>query len=161
MGSVNGFQRILVATDFSPASSAALEQAVKVASAAGAELLIAHTCKEPGPPETGFLPEAAYEDWKRAARTQAQNRLQPLLEQVRRQGVAARALVLRGFPEEALVDAARKHGADLIVLGTHGRRGAERFFLGSVAARVASTAGCPVMTVRAPRDGAAVTTASS
>ena len=57
-------------------------------------------------------------------------------------------LILTGFADEAIIEAARQEGADLIVMGTHGRRGASRLFLGSVASRVISTASCPVMTVR-------------
>jgi len=50
--------------------------------------------------------------------------------------------------DEAIVEAVRQQGADLIVMGTHGRVGAARLFLGSVASRVIATAPCPVMTVR-------------
>jgi nucleotide-binding universal stress UspA family protein len=70
------------------------------------------------------------------------------VEQARKEGVDARALLVTGFADEAIVAAAKQQGADLIVMGTHGRRGAARLFLGSVAARVISTAPCPVMTVR-------------
>jgi nucleotide-binding universal stress UspA family protein len=49
---------------------------------------------------------------------------------------------------EQIVRSAKRQRADLIVMGTHGRTGVARFFLGSVAARVAATAPCPVLTVR-------------
>ncbi|HEX7253007.1 MAG TPA: universal stress protein, partial [Thermoanaerobaculia bacterium] len=54
-----------------------------------------------------------------------------------------------GAPDEAITAAARDQKADLVVMGTHGRKGVSRFFLGSVASRVISTSECPVMTVRA------------
>ena len=57
--------------------------------------------------------------------------------------------MLFGTPYEAIVEAALENNADLVILGTHGRKGVSRFFLGSVASRVISTAPCPVMTVRA------------
>jgi universal stress protein A len=53
-----------------------------------------------------------------------------------------------GSPYEVIVRAARSKRVDVLVLGTHGRTGLPRFFLGSVAARVLATAPCPVLTVR-------------
>lgn len=55
---------------------------------------------------------------------------------------------LRGEPEAELVDYARQHGTDLIVMSTHGRSGLGHLVLGSVAERVVRTATCPVMTVK-------------
>jgi nucleotide-binding universal stress UspA family protein len=153
---VKRFQRILVATDFSSASMPAFEQAVKLSKDSGAQLLIANAFPEHGPPEIGYAPASAYEQWRLDARATAERKLQPLVEQARREGLDARPLVLAGSPDEAIVEAARRESVDLIVLGTHSRRGAERFFLGSVASRVVSASECPVMTVRAPQDGPAV-----
>ena len=145
---VKSFHRILVATDFSSASMPAFERAVQLSKSSGAQLLIANAFPEYGPPEMGYAPASGYEQWRHDALAAAERKLQPLVEQARREGLDARALVLAGSPGEAIVEGARREGADLIVLGTHGRRGAERFFLGSVALRVVSVAKCPVMTVR-------------
>ena len=60
----------------------------------------------------------------------------------------AKAVLLEGVAHEQIVRAARARRADLIVVGTHGRSGLARFFLGSVAGRVATMATCPVLTVR-------------
>ena len=65
-----------------------------------------------------------------------------------------RALFLRGFSAKArelheqIVRAAKAQRADLVVIGTHGRSGLAKFFVGSVAGRVVSAARCPVLTVR-------------
>ena len=142
------FQRILVATDFSPASTPALEQSVKMARRDGALLLIAHAYQEPGLVELSRAPARVYEEWDHALREGVDRKLRPLVEYARTEGVEARALLLTGFADEAIIEAARQEGADLIVMGTHGRRGAARLFLGSVASRVISMAPCPVMTVR-------------
>jgi nucleotide-binding universal stress UspA family protein len=142
------FQRILVATDFSPASTPALEQSVKMARRDGALLLIAHAYQEPGLVELSRAPARVYEEWDQALQQGVQRKLRPLVEYARKEGVEARALLLTGFADEAIIEAAKQEGADLIVMGTHGRRGAARLFLGSVASRVISTAPCPVMTVR-------------
>ena len=142
------FQRILVATDFSPASTPALEQSVKMAKRDGALLLIAHAYQEPGLAELSHAPARVYEEWDQKLREGVERKLRPLAEYARKEGIEARALVLTGFADEAIIEAAKQEGADLIVMGTHGRRGAARLFLGSVASRVISTAPCPVMTVR-------------
>jgi nucleotide-binding universal stress UspA family protein len=142
------FERILLATDFSPASAPALEQAVKMARRDGALLLIAHAYQEPGLVDLSHAPARVYEQWDQALRENVEKKLQALVEYVRNQGVEAKALLLKGFADEAIIEAAKQQGADLIVIGTHGRRGAARLFLGSVASRVISTAPCPVMTVR-------------
>ena len=144
------FQRILVATDFSPASTPAFEESVKIARREGAELLIAHAYQEPGLVELSRAPSDVYAQWDQQLREGAERKLQPLVEHARNEGVEARGLILTGFADEAIVQAARREGADLIVIGTHGRRGAARLFLGSVAARVISMAPCPVMTMRSP-----------
>ena len=146
------FQRILVATDFSPASMPAFEQAVGLAKDSGAELLITHAFRDMGPPESGYAPAKGYDQWRSDARSAAERKLEPLVAQARARGINARPLALPGFPDEAIPEAAAREGADLIVLGTHGRRGAELFFLGSVASRVVTSATCPVMTVRPPRE---------
>jgi len=114
----------------------------------GAQLLIAHAYQEPRLVELSHAPAAVYAEWDQKLREAVERKLRPLLEYARKEGVDAEGLILRGFADEAIIEAAKERSADLIVMGTHGRRGAARFFLGSVAARVVSTAPCPVMTVR-------------
>ena len=71
-------------------------------------------------------------------------------DMARLQGLAAEAKVVEGNPDAALIALARELRADLIVVGSHGRRGLQRFFLGSVAERLVRTAPVPVLVVRAP-----------
>jgi nucleotide-binding universal stress UspA family protein len=99
-------------------------------------------------PELGFAPTGSFEAWDREVRARAEARLEPLLARARAACVEAEALLVPGFPDEAIVETARQRGADLIVVGTHGRRGAARLMLGSVAARVVAGAPCPVLTAR-------------
>lgn len=66
-------------------------------------------------------------------------------------GLSVQTLLRTGAPHEVIVAAAVELGADLIVLGTHGRGGINRALLGSVADRVVRLAACPVLTVREPR----------
>lgn len=140
---------ILVGTDFSPASRPAFRRAVEMAAANGAALWIAHVTAPPLPlSPDGFVPPRFYDDMSAAIRTDAQRRLRPMLNRARKAGVRARTLTLAGAPHDALNRAARRHRADLIVLGTHGRTGLARLLVGSVASRVVATAPCPVLTVR-------------
>jgi universal stress protein A len=143
------FQRIIVATDLSPASEPALKEAIGLAKENGAELLIAHAYQPPSVVEAQSISAGVYEEWDQSIRAGVKVRLQELVESAAKEGVQAKSLILTGAPYEAIAEAARSKDADLVVLGTHGRKGVSRFFLGSVAARVISTAPCPVMTVRA------------
>jgi nucleotide-binding universal stress UspA family protein len=142
------FRRILVATDFSPASAPAFERALELAKDLGAHLTVVHAYQDRSLPELGFAPTASFEEWDREARAQAEARLAPLVARAREAGIDAEGLLAPGFPDEAVVEAARRRRADLIVVGTHGRRGAARLVLGSVAARVLAAASCPVLTER-------------
>jgi nucleotide-binding universal stress UspA family protein len=143
------FKRILVATDLTPASRSAVDEALALAKENGAELMIAHVCETPNITQAAAIAPNVYDEWNRNLKEGAQERLEPFLEEARKEGVHAGALVLFGTPYEAIVEAAQANNADLVVLGTHGRKGVSRFFLGSVASRVISTSPCPVMTVRA------------
>jgi nucleotide-binding universal stress UspA family protein len=142
-------RNILFATDFSSASRPAFRRALEMASADGAALWIVHVAAPPGPlSPDGYVLPRIYEEMDLAIRTDAQKRLRSLLGRARKLGVRARALLLKGAPHEAIARAARKHRADIVIVGTHGRTGVARFFVGSVAARVVATAPCPVLTVR-------------
>jgi nucleotide-binding universal stress UspA family protein len=143
------FHRILMATDFTPASEPALKEAIEMAKGNGTELLIAHAYHPPDLVLTQSVAAGVYEEWDQNLRAETEEKLQPLLGKARLEGVKAQGLVLSGAPYEAIAEAAKENDADLIVMGTHGRKGVSRFFVGSVASRVISTAPCPVMTVRA------------
>jgi universal stress protein A len=146
---MKSFQRILFATDFSRASERALEAAFELAKENGAELLVAHAYQLPAmlPTDISVSP-AIYDELDTSLREGVRKRLETIVEEAHEQGINARPLILSGSPYDAIADAAREDKADLLVLGTHGRTGAPRFLLGSVASRVISTAPCPVMTVR-------------
>ncbi|WP_247003836.1 universal stress protein [Halosolutus gelatinilyticus] len=73
-------------------------------------------------------------------------------ERVAERGVSVTTDIVQGIPHEAIVQYAATHDADLVVMGTHGRDGLERYVLGSVAERVVNRATIPVLTVRAADD---------
>ena len=144
-------QKILMATDFSEASGPAWRRAVRMASESGAELFVAHVYAAPQYVDLGTMAPHLYDEWDDYARKEVGRKLDLLVDDASRSGVAVRALVLTGPPEDAIVEAAAQRRVDLLVLGTHGRTGMSRLFLGSVASRVVAIAPCPVLTVRVDR----------
>jgi nucleotide-binding universal stress UspA family protein len=146
---MNPFKRILVATDFTDSSKPAFEEAIELAQKNGAELLIGHAYQPPNMTQADAVAPGVYDEWDRNLRFRIEQKLQELVNDAKKNGILAKPLVLAGAPYEAIVEAAKENKADLVVMGTHGRKGVSRFFLGSVASRVISTSPCPVMTVRA------------
>jgi nucleotide-binding universal stress UspA family protein len=142
-------RRVLHPTDFSPASRAAFARAVDMARENRAELLLVHVLSPVMtiPPE-GYVAPKLYQELEASNRAAAQKQLGALGARARKAGVKATSLLSEGMAADRIVQAARTRRADLIVIGTHGRTGLAKFFLGSVAARVAATAPCPVLTVR-------------
>ena len=94
------------------------------------------------------MPPNLYEDLEASARKYAEKKLAALQAKARAAGVRATTVVLEGVAHEQIVRASRSKKADLIVIGTHGRTGLAKLFLGSVASRVVAAAHCPVLTVR-------------
>jgi nucleotide-binding universal stress UspA family protein len=144
------FRHVLHATDFSAASRKAFAAAVDVARTNRAALTIVHVLAPVVPVVAGegmVLPET-YAQMEASVRMAAQKQLDRLLARARDGGVQASGLLLTGVPHEAIVRTAKSKRADLLVIGTHGRTGLARLFLGSVATRVLALASCPVLTVR-------------
>jgi nucleotide-binding universal stress UspA family protein len=142
------FRRILHATDFSRASSAALKAAIGMAKTNRGRLTIVHVMAPPALalPGEGYVSPALYESLETSARGQARKQLDAVVAKARRAGVRATPLLLEGVPHEMIARAGRK--ADLLVIGTHGRSGLAKLFLGSVASRLVTMTPCPVLTVR-------------
>ena len=144
-------RRILHPTDFSKASAPAFARALAEARQTRSELLVVHVLAPVIPAagaSEGYLSPSVYEQMSKSARAWAQKQMDRLLAKAKAARVRARGMLLEGVAHEQIVRAAKRQRAALIVIGTHGRTGVARFFLGSVAARVAATAPCPVLTVR-------------
>ena len=141
-------RRILHPSDFSPASRAAFARSVEMAKTNRAELVVTHVLSPVVIPADGYISPRVYEQIDRAARAAARTQLAALVARAKRAGVRARAVVLDGAPHDRIIGAAKAARADLVVMGTHGRTGLARLFLGSVAERVVGRSPCPVMTVR-------------
>ena len=144
------FQRILMATDFSEASLPAWKRALSLARENAAALFVVHAYEPPNAVQAGMVAPGVYEEWDRNLREKANEKLDLLVAEARQLGIETHRGAEAGHAEEAIVKLARDLDVDLIVMGTHGRKGTSRMFLGSVAARVMATAPCAVLTLRAP-----------
>jgi len=134
-------KHLLVATDFSEAADAALSCGRSLARKFGATLHVLHVS------ENVFLGPIVLDS--RSVEEAALNHLLRRLVADDRGLLRARAVVETSHaPAEAIVAYARRADIGLIVMGTHGRAGAARMLMGSVAERVVRTAPCPVLTVR-------------
>jgi nucleotide-binding universal stress UspA family protein len=140
---------VLHPTDFSSASERAFSRSIAEAKTRKAPLLILHVLAPIVPVVgEGYVSPAAYQEMSTASRAWAQKKLDRAIAKARAARVRTRGLLRDGVAHEQIVRVAKARHAKLIVIGTHGRTGVARFFLGSVAARVAATAPCPVLTVR-------------
>ena len=141
-------RKIMVATDFSEESKKALHSGVELARAAGSEVLLVHVMEfMVNPASLGIGPVLLA-----TQEAELRERLGGALEAMRRAdipaSVSSRALVLEGRPFREIVQAARDHSVDLIVIATRGHTGLKRVVFGSNAERVVREAPCPVLVVR-------------
>ena len=146
-------KRIVHATDFSRASRPALALALDLARAFEAELILCHAYQAVTPMGAGeayVSPQLLQQMWT-AAEQGARRNLARLERSTQGSRVRTKTLLVDGPAADAIVRAAQRKRADLLVVGTHGRTGVRRLLIGSVAERVVRTAMCPVVTVAARR----------
>jgi nucleotide-binding universal stress UspA family protein len=136
---------ILVPTDGSPGVDPAVEQALDLADVYGASVHALYVLDTAG--LTGELSATGVVEELETAGREA---VDELLERARAANVeTGEGAVVRGPPHRKIVEFAADQDVDLIVMGTHGRTGLDRYLLGSVTEKVVRTASCPVLTVRA------------
>jgi len=133
---------VLFPTDFSASAEAGLEYATSLARDSGGKLLIVHVEEPP-------LAVAAGEMYYGIPQPNTEA-LARLLEAVKPTdpAVPCEHRLLAGDPAGTVVDFAKRENVDVIVMGTHGRRGLSRLLMGSVAEAVVRRAECPVLTVK-------------
>jgi nucleotide-binding universal stress UspA family protein len=141
-----GLKRILVPTDFSETSEAALRYAVELARAFKSQLYLLHVPEHPGEAAEAEYPIGLFETMQNAAH----DRLGHLLTEGDMRELRPECAMRLGKPSEEIVRHAAEHEIDLIVMGTHGREGIARAFMGSIAEMVVRRATCPVLTVHHP-----------
>jgi len=141
------FNHILVPVDFELPSQEALEVAVDLALAFDAKLTLMHAWDMPIFAYAGsnsFMTPDMWTPIERAATEQLASTLTVLRKRLPR----AESVLSRGAPAVETLAVAHRENADIIVMGTHGRRGLDRVLLGSVAERVVRSSPVPVLTIR-------------
>jgi nucleotide-binding universal stress UspA family protein len=145
-------KNILVPTDLSPGAEAALDYACELAAKLEATVHLLHVIAIPalGVPELGVAITSTVIDQVIA---ENQTAIDALADARRNKTKIGEVILRTGDARDVIDQAATELHADLIVMGTHGRRGISRALLGSVAETVVRSAPCPVLTVRgAKRD---------
>ena len=147
------YQHILVAVDGSPTSNHAVTEAAGLAKASGGRIRLLNVM-DPVAHISGFeRPEVYSQEVLPRLRSAGEALLQQARQRVEQQGVPVDTVLIENMDAriaQLVVEHAQTWGADLIVLGTHGRRGLARVLMGSDAEQIARTAPVPVLLVRLP-----------
>jgi nucleotide-binding universal stress UspA family protein len=142
--------KILLATDLSPTSGPATDEAFAAARRLGAHLLVVSVIDS----TSLRLPGGRFNVRVDQVRARREMAAQELVQRGRREGVRVTFLVWEGDPGDSILEAARAEAADMIVLGSHGRGPIGRLLLGSVSQHVVRHADVPVVVV--PHDADAI-----
>ena len=137
--------KILVAHDGSAHADKALAEASRMAVQMGAEVTIMTVAPDL------CLTEVSDSECKMITESllsEAEGAMKKVAAELATRGVPAEIVIKDGHPAEMIIDTAKEIGADLIVVGSHGRHGAKRFFLGSVSAKVVEHAPCHILVIK-------------
>jgi universal stress protein A len=144
-------QRVLVPVDFSAPSLQAVDYAVDFARPLDAEIVVLFVVEPIYSVTAGdlYAPSSELTALMQEQRRQGREQLAELDARLKKRYPKVRTVLEDGLAYQAIVAAAHKLKADIVVMATHGRTGLSHLFMGSVAEKVVRTAGCPVLTVRA------------
>src|SRR5262245_44490886 len=145
-------KNVLVATDFGEASDAALTYGRALAERFGARLHVLHVAQNIylnafGSENFAAIAPSLQKELEETARKELDERL---IDSDGSGPPTTGVVLTSNSPAFAIVDYAREHSIDLVVVGTHGRGALTHFLMGSVAERVVRLAPCPVMTIKHP-----------
>ncbi|MDF0650058.1 MAG: hypothetical protein CV081_03650 [Nitrospira sp. LK265] len=141
-------KRMLVPVDFSDCSLDALEYGALVAQRSQASITLLHVLEPVSYGLDFTLPRVANRE---QVRTELTNRLSKLVSALISADVPSDFVISGGLPADSILDTARSRSVDLIIMGTHGRRGFSHTLFGSVAESALRRSSCPVLTVRNPK----------
>ncbi len=143
-------KKILLPTDFSEGSKNALPYAMELAKQYNASLYLIHVIYDLSQASGLHVPHVNLDQLYLEIEATAKKELERFgLEELR--GLNVHREIIRGVPYEEIIKFAEKNQIDLIVIGTHGRKGLEKVFFGSTAEQVVRRAPCAVLTVRLPK----------
>ena len=145
------FKKILFATDFSEGSSNALPYAVSIAKQYGAKLYFVHVMYDVVKTSGWYVPHVSMDELYRDMEKNAKAQLEKSFIEEMRGFKDVENVVLQGTPYEEISRFAEENKIDLVIIGTHGRKGLDRMLFGSTAEQVVRFSPCPVLTVRLPK----------
>jgi nucleotide-binding universal stress UspA family protein len=144
-------KRILFPTDFSEGAMNALPYAVDMVRHYGAKLYMLHVIYDIATASGLYIPHISVDEMYKELKAEARKELEKFGAIERQDVKNIEYAILRGVPYEEILKFVEKNNIDLVVIGTHGRKGLDRVLFGSTAERVVRNAPCPVLTVREPK----------
>ncbi len=141
-------KKILFPTDFLEGSSDALPYAIDLAKRYGAKLYIVHVIQDVTQATGWYVPHVSVDELYKDMEESARKELDRIFAEELRGFKDYENLIIRGTPAHEILDFCEKNDINLIVMGTHGRKGLDRLIFGSTAEKVVKNARCPVLTVR-------------
>ena len=143
------FKHIVFATDGSPSAAKASQTAIELARTNGAKLTVVFVIDPYPSMSLGEGTGDAFQAYMNAAYAASAKVTEDLVEQAKKAGVTMEKSVVEGDDvASAIVMVAEQQGGDLVVVGSHGRTGIQKFILGSVASKVLTMSKVPVLIVR-------------
>ena len=143
------FKHIVFATDGSPSAAKASQTAIELARTSGAKLTVVFVIDPYPYMSLGEGTGDAFQAYMNAAYAASAKVTEDLVEQAQKAGVTMEKSVIEGADvASAIVMVAEQQGGDLVVVGSHGRTGIQKFILGSVASKVLTMSKVPVLIVR-------------
>ena len=139
------YKNILIPTDGSEIAEKAVKHGVKLAKAVNAKVYGLYVIDISA--FAGIPTEAVWESMRTLLEEEGNKALETLKTHAEELGVEHEVIIKEGIPAEEIVETAKEKNVDLIIMGTAGRTGLDRFLLGSVAEKVVRTSSCPVMVV--------------
>ncbi|MFB6251129.1 MAG: universal stress protein [Halobellus sp.] len=144
------YERILVPTDGSDCADNAVDHAIDIAAQYDAELCVLSVVDTRDMSHSA--PAISPQQVEQTLRERAESVVEAVAERATDAGLEAVTAVEPGVPDDVVVEYAIDHDCDLVVMGTHGRTGLERYLLGSVTERTVRRSSVPVLTVRGTDD---------
>ena len=146
-------KKILVPTDFSVCSKTGLLRALRMARAYGGKVIVVHVVDTSGQGVAAIFTQGVAHRFKEMTLRIRDQLMERFFDGANDESLIAQTIVLQGDPAREIARFAREEAIDIIVMGTHERRRFGHVFSGSVAARVARLAPCPVLAVKRKKAG--------
>ncbi len=150
---IQNFKKIICALDLSQHSALVADYAVSLAKMYDAEIIAVYAAPALTQYVGFHVPPSSIENFVGEIITGAEKTMQEFVEE-HFAGVKAIGRVVNGYAAEEVLSLAEQENADLIIMGTHGRKGIDRILFGSVAEKIVKSSPIPVMTIRPQSSGA-------